>query len=170
MNIFCYCLHLFEYTCYLEFNSAQCLHETFKYAIFVKLVYCLHLNCSWPECSLTLSVDFLFSVCFSFTTVWYRTLNLIASLLLCGEDMWLAGRFWIMYLFVLFVCFLFFCKMFSDQCWRYCTSWTSAGLTLVPVVPWEGTPTAGGPQRTAIFTTLFWRLNVAKRSQTTSLV
>ena len=36
-----------------------------------------------------------------------------------------------------------------------------AGLTTVPVVPWEGAPPPpGGPRSTANFFTLFWRLNV----------
>jgi len=36
-----------------------------------------------------------------------------------------------------------------------------AGLSIVPVVPWEGAPAARGPQSAAkIFNTLFWCLNV----------
>ena len=43
-----------------------------------------------------------------------------------------------------------------------------AGLSIVPVVPWEGAPAARGPPPTScqIFTTLFWRNDDWKRSPT----
>ena len=39
---------------------------------------------------------------------------------------------------------------------------TSAGLTIVPVVPWYAPPRQGAPDQLPFFTTLFWRLNVEK--------
>ena len=47
--------------------------------------------------------------------------------------------------------------------WDFCSlEWGSRGLSIVPVVPWEGAPVERGPPPIScqIFTTLFLRLNV----------